>query len=62
MIRFINLTHVNGKLYTENIKEKIMGIFKRRGFRIIRFIGFTIILAVFLYLLLRGQIQDNIIN
>lgn len=39
-----------------------MGIFKARGFRILRWIGYIIVLAVFLFLLLRGQIQDNIIN
>lgn len=39
-----------------------MGLFKRRGFRILRWIGYIIILAVFLYLLLRGQVRYNIVN
>lgn len=39
-----------------------MGLFKKRGFRIIRFILLIIAIGVGLYLLLRGIINDNIIN
>lgn len=39
-----------------------MGIFKRRGFRIFRFIFLVLIAALGLYLLFRGIINENIVT
>lgn len=50
------------KSYTLNIKRRFMGLFRRRGFGIIRFILFVIIAGVCLYLLLRGQVNSNIVS
>ena len=39
-----------------------MGIFRRKGFSIIRIILFVLFAIVALYLLFRGIINDNIVN
>lgn len=39
-----------------------MGFFRRRGFSILRIILFIAIAGISIYLLLRGLINDNIIN
>lgn len=39
-----------------------MALFKKRGFRIIRFILKLVFAAIALYLLFRGIINDNIVS